>query len=765
MQDSSKFFLALMLWAFIPIMFSGTAAGGTVNDFDGDGRSDIVVFRGGAWLFHDLASGTQTSGVWTGSEAGCIPAPMDYDGDGKVEFTQLCNGAWHFYNDDGSYNKGIWTGGVLGDLPVPADYDGDGIDDVVVFRGGAWLFYDFATGASLSGQSVWTGAPGTTSLPVPMDYDGDGAVDFTVFSGGPWHFYNDDGSYNKGIWTGGVTGDVAAPADYDGDRTEDVVVFRGGAWLFYDFVTGAFLSGQSVWTGAPPHWTGGTSLPAPLDYDGDGAVDFTVFSGGPWHFYNDDGSYHKGIWGGGVSGDMFVSRLPVVSVDRSQEFVEDLVDLDNQVTLGQISEDEFITQYDTILRTINNTPNGPELLQVYLEEQVLGYSFNGSADSTNIIESRVTTSSVIADIKNSEAYQMLKGFVKAVIFTIIPGGTVVQAGVIDDITNSEAYQILTAFVEAVIFTVTPSGTVIQATKPELFKTLSAVQVRKYIDNALFSNRIDITKAQELHEINRTNPYEAERQLLTALGEPIPSWLQPAPSGCLRNCTTPGVLEVSPTTGLSMSGEEGGPFTPPSQTYTLTNTGGSTITFSVSKGESWMSLSTTGGSLEPGKSTTVQVAVNTNATTLSATNSPYSDTVTFTNNANGGTTSRSVALTVNPKTLNWVVTLQVTAASITRFCSVTVVLPASGGSQSVGCDPATVTMTTVGVSTFQVSGTGFGSDLGTNCSGNGSGSGTIFGTTTGFSASGSLSGNVQCTFDDGSTQNFALTGSFSASALE
>ncbi len=33
---------------------------------------------------------------------------------------------------------------------------------------------------------------------------------------------------------------------------------------------------------------GGTSLPAPLDYDGDGDVDFTIFSGGPWHLYNDN---------------------------------------------------------------------------------------------------------------------------------------------------------------------------------------------------------------------------------------------------------------------------------------------------------------------------------------------------------------------------------------------------------------------------------------------------------------------------------------------
>jgi exo-beta-1,3-glucanase (GH17 family) len=276
-------------------------------DFDGDGKSDVAVFRGGAWLFHDFATGAQNSGVWTGGGGNCIPVAMDYDGDGATDFTQFCNGAWHFYNANGGYNKGIWTGGVAGDRPVPADYDGDGTDDVVVYRGGAWLFYNFTTGAFDAAKSKWTGG-GAGCIPAPMDYDGDGTADFTQLCNGAWHFYNDSGSYNKGIWTGGVAGDLPVPADYDGEGTDDVVVFRAGAWLFYNFATGAFDAAKSTWTGSPPHWTGGTSLPAPLDYNGDGKVDFTVFSGGPWHFYNSNGTYDKGIWTGGVAGDQALSR-------------------------------------------------------------------------------------------------------------------------------------------------------------------------------------------------------------------------------------------------------------------------------------------------------------------------------------------------------------------------------------------------------------------------------------------------------------------------
>jgi hypothetical protein len=108
---------------------------------------------------------------------------------------------------------------------------------------------------------------------------------------------------------------------------------------------------------------------------------------------------------------------------------------------------------------------------------------------------------------------------------------------------------------------------------------------------------------------------------------------------------PGVLVVSPSTGLSASGDADNPFSPSSKSYTLTNTGGTTINYTISKGQSWLSLSKTSGSLAPGASTSVTVSINSNANSLAA--STYSDTVSFTNTTNGdGNASRSVGLTVN-----------------------------------------------------------------------------------------------------------------------
>ena len=109
--------------------------------------------------------------------------------------------------------------------------------------------------------------------------------------------------------------------------------------------------------------------------------------------------------------------------------------------------------------------------------------------------------------------------------------------------------------------------------------------------------------------------------------------------------TVGSLVVTPSGGLSSSGYQGGPFSSSNQSYTLQNTGETSINWSVTKTQGWVSLSSGSGSLGAGASTTVEVSINGGADSLSA--GSYSDTVTFSNVTNGsGNTSRSVALTVN-----------------------------------------------------------------------------------------------------------------------
>jgi LmbE family N-acetylglucosaminyl deacetylase len=107
----------------------------------------------------------------------------------------------------------------------------------------------------------------------------------------------------------------------------------------------------------------------------------------------------------------------------------------------------------------------------------------------------------------------------------------------------------------------------------------------------------------------------------------------------------GNLTVTPSGPLNAVGAPGGPFTPSSLGYTLQNSGNTTINWSASATQSWVTLSSTGGSLSPGASTTVTISINSNAASL-ATGS-YSDTLTLTNLSNGsGSTTRAVSLTIS-----------------------------------------------------------------------------------------------------------------------
>lgn len=106
----------------------------------------------------------------------------------------------------------------------------------------------------------------------------------------------------------------------------------------------------------------------------------------------------------------------------------------------------------------------------------------------------------------------------------------------------------------------------------------------------------------------------------------------------------GAMSVAPAGGLTSSGAPGGPFSPPSQQYTLTNTGGASINWTASKAQPWVTLSSTGGALAAGANTTVTVSISAGANTLAA--GSYNDTVTFTNTTNGtGDATRPVSLTV------------------------------------------------------------------------------------------------------------------------
>jgi Divergent InlB B-repeat domain/Viral BACON domain len=111
---------------------------------------------------------------------------------------------------------------------------------------------------------------------------------------------------------------------------------------------------------------------------------------------------------------------------------------------------------------------------------------------------------------------------------------------------------------------------------------------------------------------------------------------------------PPLLQVTPATNMVASGTQGGPFSSPSFSYTLSATSRS-INYSISGIPAWLTPSLTSGTASsPG--TTVSFTVNANANSL-AVGTYGPTTITFTNTDTGqGTQTRTATLTVNPPAL-------------------------------------------------------------------------------------------------------------------
>ncbi|HEY0458268.1 MAG TPA: FG-GAP-like repeat-containing protein [Pyrinomonadaceae bacterium] len=241
----------------------------SVFDFDGDGKTDVGIFRpsdGSWWYTRSSASDFRVFAFGTSSD---IITPGDYTGDGLADIAifRPSTGEWFVQrSEDNSYFS--FPFGSSGDIPAPADYDNDGKTDAAVFRPSSGTWFILNSGGS--GTSI-VPFGSSEDKPVPADFDGDGKADIAIFrpSDGSWWYLQSSNSQFK-VYRFGVGTDKPVQGDYTGDGKADIAIFRPstGEWYFQRSEDNSYFS--------VPFGAAG-DIAAPGDYDGDGKFDTAVF--------------------------------------------------------------------------------------------------------------------------------------------------------------------------------------------------------------------------------------------------------------------------------------------------------------------------------------------------------------------------------------------------------------------------------------------------------------------------------------------------------
>jgi serine-aspartate repeat-containing protein C/D/E len=306
-------------------------AGQPRDPLEGDQSVQLTAVRPGdevLWQADELADGEWDLPGEAGGPAmktrklrfglrGGIPISGDFNGDGKSEVGVFKDGRWFIdLNDNGVWDEGdLWAKlGHKGDRPVTGDWDGDGKTDIGIY-GPAWpgdpravahepglpdpnnentevhknvprqpnqtavgkrtmkLTAEGKSRADLIDHVFFYGTPG--DHPVVGDWNGDGTHTIAVFRDGVWRRDTDgDGKWSKADVKAhfGQKGDLPVVGDFNGDGVDELGVYRDGTWLIDTNGNGLIDGEDRVF-----HLGGAGDVPIVGDWNGDGVAEPGVY--------------------------------------------------------------------------------------------------------------------------------------------------------------------------------------------------------------------------------------------------------------------------------------------------------------------------------------------------------------------------------------------------------------------------------------------------------------------------------------------------------
>lgn len=275
-------------------------------DFDGDGKSDVSVFRpsDGVWYLNRSFSGFA---AYAWGLATDVPVPDDFDGDGKSDiavFRSTADGSMpdYYILQSATSTVSYIPWGTVGDIAISEDFDGDNKADPAIYRPSTGVFWALR---STNGTALTAGPipGGISGVPLAGDFDGDGRGDFAIFNNVTWKIMygaNNYSTFDTVTW--GTIDDRAAHGDFDGDGKDDIAVFRPSENTWYILNSSGGV--RYVYFGAS------TDLPVPADYDGDGRTDVTVYRDGTWYINRSTSGFQVVTFGAATDKPLPKSFIP-----------------------------------------------------------------------------------------------------------------------------------------------------------------------------------------------------------------------------------------------------------------------------------------------------------------------------------------------------------------------------------------------------------------------------------------------------------------------